>query len=238
MDARELAQRPAFVMFPSSADAPVALSWSGGKDSALALSALRSQGVHPRALITTVTDVYDRISMHGVRRDLLAQQVAALDIPLVEIVIPADCSNAVYDARMAHAFASGALADVEGVAFGDLFLADVRAYREARLAETGRRALFPLWGRDSGELAREFIEMGFEAIVVCVDPQKLHPSFAGRDYDEDLLADLPSSVDPCGERGEFHTFVRAGPIFAKPIPCERGDVVERDGFVFSDLAAV
>jgi uncharacterized protein (TIGR00290 family) len=185
-----------------------------------------------------VTGVYDRISMHGVRRDLLTRQVEALDIPLVEIVIPADCSNAVYDARMAHAFASRALSGVEGVAFGDLFLADVRAYREARLAESGRRGLFPLWGRDTGELAREFISTGFKAIIVCVDPHRLDTSFAGRDYDEDLLADLPSGVDPCGERGEFHTFVGAGPIFRRPIACKRGEVVERDGFVFHDLLAL
>jgi uncharacterized protein (TIGR00290 family) len=222
----------------SSANVPLALSWSGGKDSALTLSALRNQGARVQALITTVTDVYDRISMHGVRRDLLARQVEALDIPLVEIVIPAGCSNTVYDARMAYAFASRALSGVEGVAFGDLFLADVRAYREARLAESGRRGLFPLWGRNTGELAREFISTGFKAIIVCVDPHRLDASFAGRDYDEDLLADLPSSVDPCGERGEFHTFVRAGPIFGKPIACKRGEVVERDGFVFHDLLAL
>jgi uncharacterized protein (TIGR00290 family) len=219
----------------SPARTSFALSWSGGKDSALTLWTLRGQGAEPEALITTVTDAYDRISMHGVRRELLARQVEELCIPLVEIVIPPGCPNAAYDARMAGAFASAPLSGVEAVAFGDLFLEDVRAYREARLAAGGKRGLFPLWGRDTGELAREFIAAGFEAIIVCLDPRALDPSFAGRPYDERLLAKLPASVDPCGENGEFHTFVKAGPVFAEPIACETGDVVERDGFVFCDL---
>ncbi len=213
----------------------VALSWSGGKDSALALLTLRRQGREPEALITTVTDTYDRISMHGVRRELLARQAQALRIPLVEVPIPPACVNDVYEARMAQAFASGPLAGIEAVAFGDLFLEDVRAYREARLAAGGKGAVFPLWGRDTGELAREFIAHGFEAIVVCLDPRALDPSFAGRAYDQQLLAELPLSVDPCGENGEFHTFVHAGPVFAEPLACETGDVVEREGFVFCDL---
>ncbi len=212
-----------------------ALSWSGGKDSALTLWTLRREGSEPEALITTVTDGYDRISMHGIRRELLAGQVEALGIPLVEIVIPPGCPNAAYDARMARAFASPPLSGVEAVAFGDLFLEDVRAYREARLASGGKRGLFPLWRRDTGELAREFIAAGFEALVVCLDPRTLDPSFAGRPYDEQLLADLPPSVDPCGEKGEFHTFVHAGPIFTEPIACATGEIVERDGFVFCDL---
>lgn len=203
---------------------PFALSWSGGKDSALTLRTLRREGREPEALITTVTDTYDRISMHGVRRELLARQAGALGIPLVEVVIPPGCVNDVYEARMAEAFA-----------FGDLFLEDVRAYREERLAAGGKRGLFPLWGRDTRELAREFIAAGFEAIIVCLDPRALDRSFAGRPYDEQLLAELPASVDPCGENGEFHTFVHAGPIFAEPIACETGEIVERDGFVFCDL---
>jgi uncharacterized protein (TIGR00290 family) len=212
-----------------------ALSWSGGKDSALTLWTLRRQGVEPEALITTVTDAYDRISMHGVRRELLQQQAKAVDIPLVEVRIPPACVNGVYETRMAEAFASPPLFNVEAVAFGDLYLEDVRAYREERLTANGRRGLFPLWGRDTGVLGREFIAAGFQAYIVCLDPQALDASFAGRAYDEQLLADLPASVDPCGENGEFHTFVHAGPIFAEPITCDTGEVVQREGFVFCDL---
>jgi uncharacterized protein (TIGR00290 family) len=215
--------------------ATVALSWSGGKDSALALSRLRSEQLEPEALITTVTESYDRISMHGVRRELLAQQAQALGLPLVEILIPPACVNDVYDARMAHAFAASPLSGVDVVAFGDLFLEDVRVYREQRLVAAGKRGAFPLWGRDTSALAREFLDAGFEATLVCVDPRMLDRSFAGRRYDKQLLAELPAGVDPCGENGEFHTFVHAGPIFAAPIACGTGEVVERDGFVFCDL---
>jgi uncharacterized protein (TIGR00290 family) len=212
-----------------------ALSWSGGKDSALTLWTLREQGVEPAALITTVTDQYDRISMHGVRRELLARQATAAGIPLVEVRIPPACVNDVYEQRMAEAFASPPLSDVEAVAFGDLFLEDVRAYREQRLTANDRRGLFPLWGRDTADLAREFIAAGFQARIVCLDPRVLDASFAGRAYDERLLAELPANVDPCGENGEFHTFVHAGPIFSEPVPSETGEVVEREGFVFCDL---
>jgi uncharacterized protein (TIGR00290 family) len=215
----------------------VALSWSGGKDSALALWTLRRRQLEPHALITTVTEGYDRISMHGVRRELLERQAEALGLPLVEVVIPPACVNEVYEARMAEAFAAGALSRAEAVAFGDLFLEDVRAYREERLAASGRRGLFPLWGRNTVELSREFLDAGFEATLVCVDPRALDGSFAGRYYDERLLAELPESVDPCGENGEFHTFVHAGPIFGETIAHAKGDVVERDGFVFCDLVA-
>lgn len=225
----------------SAPDAPAsarhALSWSGGKDSALALWKLREQGIEPQALITTVTDVYDRISMHGVRRELLAAQAASIGIPLVEIPIPPACVNEIYEARMAEAFAVPPLRDVEAVAFGDLFLQDIRDYREQRLAASGRRGLFPVWGYDTGALAREFIDAGFEAYIACLDPRVLDASFAGRRYDESLLADLPAGVDPCGENGEFHTFVSTGPIFKEPVACRTGEVVERDGFVFCDLLA-
>jgi uncharacterized protein (TIGR00290 family) len=213
----------------------LALSWSGGKDSALTLWTLRRQGMAPEALITTVTEDYDRISMHGVRRELLARQAEALDVPLVEVAIPTACVNEVYEARMAQAFASATLVGVAVVAFGDLFLEDVRAYREERLAAGGKAGLFPLWGRDTAELAREFVAAGFEAIVVCLDPAALDPCLAGRPYDGRLLDELPASVDPCGENGEFHTFVHAGPIFAGPVACQIGETVERDGFVFCDL---
>jgi uncharacterized protein (TIGR00290 family) len=213
-----------------------ALSWSGGKDSALTLWTLCREGRTPEALITTITDAYDRISMHGVRRELLVQQAELLGIPLVEIPIPPACPNGVYEARMAQTFASPPLSRIDAVAFGDLFLEDVRAYREERLAAGGKRGLFPLWGRDTSELAREFVGAGFEAIIVCLDPRTLDRSFAGRAYNEQLLAELPSSVDPCGENGEFHTFVHAGPIFTESIACATGEIVERDGFVFCDLS--
>jgi diphthamide synthase (EF-2-diphthine--ammonia ligase) len=200
-----------------------ALSWSGGKDSALALWTLRREQLEPEALITTVTESFDRISMHGVRRELLARQAEALGRPLVEVVIPPACVNDIYEARMAEAFAAPPLSGVDAVAFGDLFLEDVRAYREERLAGAGKRGLFPLWGRETTALAREFLDAGFEAILVCDDPRALDS------------AELPPGVDPCGENGEFHTFVYAGPIFAGPIDCEPGEILERDGFVFCDL---
>lgn len=211
------------------------LSWSGGKDSALALWALREEeGVTPTTLLVTVTEEYERVSMHGVRRSLLRQQAAATGLPLIEIEIPVGCTNDLYESRMAAALASE-LTAVEEVAFGDLFLEDIRVYRESRLAAVGKRARFPIWGRDTAALARQFVAAGFRAIVVCVDSRALDPSFAGRDYNEELLADLPAGIDPCGENGEFHTFVTAGPILACPIACRRGKVVERDGFVFCDL---
>ena len=212
-----------------------ALSWSGGKDSALALHALRGAGAEPSVLITTVTEGYDRISMHGVRRELLARQAEAAGIPLLVVSIPPECPNELYEARMADAFAAEPLRSTQSVAFGDLFLEDVRAYREQRLAAAGRRAEFPLWGRDTAELAREFVAAGFAAVLVCVDPTKLDAAFAGRHFDSALLADLPVGVDPCGENGEFHTFVTAGPIYTAPIAVEQGEIVERDGFVFCDL---
>jgi uncharacterized protein (TIGR00290 family) len=216
---------------------PFAFSWSGGKDSALALWTLSKEGQKPHALLTTVTDTYHRISMHGVRRELLTLQASALGLPLVEVLIPPPCIDAVYEARMAEAFGAAPLSALEVVAFGDLFLEDVRDYREERLAAIGRRGLFPLWARDTGELAREFIAAGFQATIVCIDPRVLDASFVGRSYDEQLLAELPPGVDPCGENGEFHTFVHAGPIFAEPILRETGEVVERDGFVFCDLVS-
>jgi uncharacterized protein (TIGR00290 family) len=213
----------------------LALSWSGGKDSALALRALRDQhGVVPQALITTVTSSYDRVSMHGVRRSLLGRQADALGLPLVEVAIPPGCPNTVYEQRWLGAVGSVSLEGVDEIAFGDLFLEDVRRYREVLLARAGKRGLFPLWGRDTTRLAHEFIA-AFCAVIVCVDPKQLDGSFAGREYDERLLAELPADVDPCGERGEFHTFVYAGPGFSEPIGCRVGDVVARDGFIFCDL---
>jgi uncharacterized protein (TIGR00290 family) len=181
----------------------LALSWSGGKDSALALSRLRRDGHEPEALITTVTETYDRISMHGVRRVLLARQAEALAIPLVEVPIPPGASNDLYEQRLEQAFASEPLARIDTVAYGDLFLADVRAYREEKLAAANKQGRFPIWGHDTSELARQFIDQGFQATLVCIDPRRLDPSFVGRAYDRQLLKDLPASVDPCGENGEF-----------------------------------
>jgi uncharacterized protein (TIGR00290 family) len=215
----------------------LALGWSGGKDSALALQALRAAGREPAALLTTVTEGVERISIHGVRRELLQRQARATGIEVVEVWIPLPCPNEVYEARMEEALAAPPLDAVTEVAFGDLFLEDVRAYREERLQPTGRRALFPVWGRDTAALARTFVEQGFEAIVATVDPRSLDASFAGRAYDADFLADLPDGVDPCGENGEFHTFVHTGPIFDAPLAVETGEVVERDGFVYADVLA-
>jgi uncharacterized protein (TIGR00290 family) len=216
----------------------LSLGWSGGKDSALALWTLRErEGRVPGSLLTTVTTEYDRVSMHGVRRELLRVQTDRVGVPLVEVEIPTPCPNEVYEERMAAALASPEMEGVVEMAFGDLFLEDIREYRESRLVGTGRRALFPVWGLDTAELARKFIAEGFRAILVCIDPRALDPSFAGRDFDESLLEDLPPGVDPCGENGEFHTFVYDGPIFSAPVGCRRGEVVERDGFVFCDLLA-
>lgn len=220
------------------------LAWSGGKDSALALWALRGgdvgRGPSPpapvAALLTTVTEDFGRVSMHGVRRALVRAQAAAAGLPLVEVGIPARCSDAEYEARMGEVLGAAAARGLEAVTFGDLFLEDVRAYRERQLARLGLRAEFPLWGLDTGELARRFLALGFKAWVVCVDTQRLDASLAGRAYDEAFLDDLPPGVDPCGERGEFHTFVYDGPIFARPVLCRPGEVVLRDGrFAFCEL---
>jgi uncharacterized protein (TIGR00290 family) len=217
----------------------VVLSWSGGKDSALALAALRAD---PRfrvvALLTTVTEGYDRISIHGVRRSLLERQVRSLDLPLHEIVLQPDCSNELYDAAVERALADvrRRYPDVRRIAYGDLFLEDVRRYREERLARAGFACLFPIWGRNTSELAEEFIDAGFEARLVCVDTTQLDGAFAGRAFDRALLADLPPHVDRCGERGEFHTFVAAGPGFVQRVGYSVGDVVLRDArFMYCDL---
>jgi uncharacterized protein (TIGR00290 family) len=214
----------------------VVLSWNGGKDSALSLWTLRREyDAEPVALLTTVTDEYARISMHGVRRELLRAQSRATGIPVLEVEIPPRCANDVYEQRMGQALASREIDGADEIAFGDLFLEDIRAYREDRLRQVGTRAVFPIWGRDTSALARIFIDAGFEAVLVCVDPRQLDASFAGRSFDEELLGDLPDGVDPCGENGEFHTFVHAGPIFKEPIPIEIGERRMRDGFAFCDL---
>jgi len=210
--------------------------WSGGKDSAMALHALLSQSdVRIAALLTTVTEGYDRISMHGVRRELLQQQAESIGLPLHEVVIPPQCVNPIYEARMEEALLSHYRQGVRQVAFGDIFLEDLRVYREKNLARVQMTALFPIWKRDTRELAAHFIASGFRAVAVCIDPAKLDPSFAGRELDAAFFRDLPLGVDPCGENGEFHTFVFDGPIFQTRIPVRKGEVVHRDSFVFCDL---
>jgi uncharacterized protein (TIGR00290 family) len=214
----------------------VVLSWSGGKDSAMALHSLqRDPSVRVVCLLTTVTEEYDRISIHGVRRALLHRQAEAAGLDLFEVSIPAACSHDSYRSRMVAALTSPRLAAFDAHAFADLFLEDVRAYRETNLAELGKEAVFPLWGRDTQILAHEFISSGFRAAVVCVDTRILDPALAGREFDESFLQDIPPSVDPCGENGEFHTFVYHGPAFRFPIRFERGETVIRDGFAFRDL---
>jgi uncharacterized protein (TIGR00290 family) len=212
------------------------LSWSGGKDSALALRELRMAGTHEiKALLTTLTVEFDRVSMHGVRRSLLYEQASSLGLPLQEIWIPSNSSNEIYETQMKNALMKHRNQGVEEVAFGDLFLQDVRRYREERLGQIGMRGLFPLWGRDTKKLAREFVELGFRAVVCCIDPRMLGEEFCGREYDDSFLGSLPSGVDPCGENGEFHTFVYAGPIFKNEIEMTKGPIVHRGDFYFADL---
>lgn len=212
------------------------VSWSGGKDSALALQkVIKTGGYEVRALLTTVTADFDRISMHGVRRSLLHAQASSLGLPLEEVWIPKGASNETYEAQMRAALSKHRDEGVEEVAFGDLFLRDVRDYREERLGQVAMRGLFPLWGLDTGRLSREFIELGFRAVVCCVDPKQLGKEFCGREFDRPFLESLPPGVDPCGENGEFHTFVYAGPIFKNEIGVTKGEVVLRDGFYFANL---
>jgi len=215
----------------------VILSWSGGKDSCMAAyQLLASQKYEIASLLTTVTEGYDRISMHGVRRSLLEQQADSLGVPLHQIMIPKDCPNQIYEARMREAVEHFKTRGITKVAFGDLFLQEVKQYREARLAQAGMTGLYPIWMRDTGELVRTFIGLGFRAILCCVDTQAIDASFAGRQIDQALLRDLPDSADPCGENGEYHSFVYAGPIFKRPIPCRAGETVLRTArFNYCDI---
>lgn len=212
------------------------MAWSSGKDSAYALHAVRQAGaLDVVGLLTTVTDAYARVSMHGVRETILSAQAARVGLPLTTVRIPAPCPNEIYERAMAAALGDARARGVSHVVFGDLFLADLRAWRIARLAEVGMTAEFPLWRRDTAALAREMIAAGMEARIACLDPRRLDRSFAGRSFDDALLDALPPDVDPCGENGEFHTVVTAGPMFAAPIPTRLGEIVERDGFVFADV---
>ena len=214
----------------------VLLSWSGGKDSALALHELGRSGQYEvAALLTTVTEGTGRIGMHAVRRELLVRQAEALGLPLRELLVPPFPPNDVYEAAMRGALEEYAACGVRRVAFGDLFLEDIRAYRERILAGLGMQGLYPIWGRHTAALAREFVALGFRAVLVCVDVEVLDDSFAGRELDHALLAELPSGIDPCGENGEFHTFVFDGPGFRAPIAFERGGVRRESSFAFCDL---
>ncbi len=211
------------------------LSWSSGKDSAWALRVLEAHEVEVVGLLTTLNRAFDRVAMHAVRRELVEAQAESLDIPLRPVPLPWPCSNADYERIMEETCRQARAEGIEAIVFGDLYLADVRAYRERQLQGTGLVPLFPLWGIPTDALARDMVAGGLRARVTCVDPKVLPATFAGREYDMAFLADLPAGVDPCGEKGEFHSFVYAGPMFRSPIPILSGEVAARDGFVFADL---
>jgi uncharacterized protein (TIGR00290 family) len=215
------------------------VAWSSGKDSAWALHEVRRAGaLEVVGLLTTINSEFGRVAMHAVREELLDRQAASLGLPCRKVRIPWPCPNEAYESAMARALEEARGDGVTHVVFGDLFLEDIRAYRIAKLAGTGIEPVFPIWGRDTRRLAREMIDGGLRATITCVDPRQLDASFAGRDFDAAFLGELPPGVDPCGERGEFHSFAWAGPMFERPIAIERGEVVTREGFVFADLLEV
>lgn len=214
----------------------ILLSWSSGKDSAWSLHVLRQRAeVEVVGLLTTINSHFQRVAMHGTRYELLKAQASAAGLPLWGVPLPWPCSNQVYEAAMAEACATAVQQGVSGIAFGDLFLEHVRRYREDRLRGTGLDPIFPLWGCNTRELLAEMLDAGLRARIVCVDPSKLPPEFAGRDLDLDILSRMPAGIDPCAENGEFHTFAYAGPMFREPIPIESGEIVTRGGFVFADV---
>jgi uncharacterized protein (TIGR00290 family) len=214
----------------------VLLSWSSGKDSAWALHLLRRQpGIEVVALLTTFNAAAGRVAMHAVRRELVEAQAERTGLPMWSVDLPSPCSNEAYEERMGAMCRRAVAEGIAAVAFGDLFLEDVRAYRERQLRGTGLEPLFPVWGLPTGALARDMIAAGVRAKITCIDPKKLPPTFAGRDYDPEFVADLPAGIDPCGENGEFHSFVYSSPAFSRPIPVRAGEIVERDGFVFADV---
>jgi len=216
------------------------LSWSGGKDSSLALKeVLGTNDIRIKGLLTTITRDYNRISMHGVRRVLLQEQAKSLGLPLFEVQIPKNATNEIYEREM-ESVLSRLKKDlsVSMAVFGDIFLQDIREYRERQLSKLDMKCLFPIWGRDTKELVKEFIDSGFRAIICALDPRKIGPEFCGRELDQKCLSEMSPGVDPCGENGEFHTFVYDGPIFKRPINVARGEIVQRDGFYFADLLAL
>jgi uncharacterized protein (TIGR00290 family) len=213
------------------------LSWSSGKDSAWSLHLLRQQNQYETVgLLTTFNQAANRVAMHAVRRSLVQAQARAAGIPLWDVDLPWPCSNADYDSIMEETCKSAARAGIECIAFGDLFLTDIRAYREKQLENSRLRPIFPVWGIPTRELALSMIKSGVRAKLTCIDSKRLAPEFAGREFNEQLLSDLPPEIDPCGENGEFHTFVYAGPMFERDLPVELGEIVSRDGFVFADLS--
>ena len=219
-----------------SARPKAAISWSSGKDSAYALHEARVAGLaEVVGAVTTFSEVYDRVAMHGVRASLLDRQIAALGLPSLKVMLPTPCSNDIYEARFAEACERLKRQGISHMVFGDLYLEDIRAYRERQLASLGMTPIFPLWRRDTAALARAMIASGVVAHLVCIDPRRLDRAFAGRRFDQALLDALPPDVDACGENGEFHTVVSAGPMFSAPIDVRVGEVVERDGFVFADV---
>jgi uncharacterized protein (TIGR00290 family) len=211
------------------------LAWSSGKDSAWTLGALRQQNVEVGALLTTINEAADRVAMHGVRRSLLEAQSEAVGVPLWKVPLPWPCTNEDYESRMAEACRRAVAEGFDSIAFGDLFLRDVRQYRERQLAGSGLTPLFPLWGIPTAALARDMIAAGLRARITCVDSKALDGGFAGREFDRALLADLPAGADPCGENGEFHTFAYDGPMFRAPLHVESGEIREIGGFVYADL---
>ncbi len=214
----------------------ILLSWSSGKDSAWTVQVLRQRDdVEVVGLLTTINTNFRRVAMHGTRHALLQAQANAARLPLWEVPLPWPCSNEVYEQAMSAACASAVQQGISAIAFGDLFLEDVRRYREDRLRGTGLEPIFPIWGRNTPELIREMLDAGLRARIVCVDPSKLTGDFIGCDLNYDLVGRLPATVDPCGENGEFHTFTYAGPMFYEPIPIKAGEVVARDGFLFADV---
>lgn len=214
------------------------MSWSGGKDSALALFRVMRDGTHDiRALVTTVTEEYDRISIHGVRRELLEAQAASIGIPLVVSYIPPKANNQRYEEALRASLQPFASRGVQTVICGDLFLADIREYRDRLFASVGMKGAYPLWMENTSALACEFIDLGFKAVICSADPAVVPRNLAGRDYDAALVASLPSGCDPCAENGEFHTFVYDGPFLSTPVPITVGKTVEREGFCYSDIQA-
>jgi len=231
-----LCVQPQAIMQTLDQRKPVILSWSGGKDSCLALYRLmKGTEFRVEALLTTVTRDYERISMHGVRTDLLKRQAASLGLPLHQVLISKGAANDEYELRMGEALSRYRDGGIDTVAFGDLFLEEIRAYRDRFLAQHGMTGLYPIWKRDTARAIREFIAEGFKTIIVCVDPKQLDARFAGRVIDDQLISELPPGCDPCGENGEFHTFVFDGPIFRETVGWTRGEIVCRDSFWFCDL---
>jgi len=224
---------------PDTRRRPTVVSWSSGKDSAWMLHLLQARtDIDVVALMTTIDEHEDRVAVHSVRRELLRAQAKAAGLPLSEVMLPERCTNAAYEAAVGRALAEEKARGAECVAFGDLFLQDIRDYREEQLRDSGLEPLFPLFGLDTRELAQKMLAGGLRARITCVDPERLDASFAGREFDESLLRDLPGTVDPCGENGEFHTAVYAGPMFRSPLKVSGGAVTRRGSFVYSDLHVV